>query len=314
MSSACFACIKLVARAFYQVGKEEIFDERNPLSRTQNRGMKLQVTIAAHLLAACAGLVHAQAETPAQSLAGPKVAPVVAPLTLIARDFNGKLVRPTISPEEAAVGLLTLNETEKTAVDTVLSERAAIFDRAIQENYELLLKLQGLAQMAPKEKIALLRQWNDALSELKRHGKLPELLAAGLTPFNAAAFRKLVSEYREAVIAEEMKVPEMSSEKPLARGQVVARAMLAELGGELKRSFDRRVAEGTAKLEEIASKVDATSEQKDKIQQLSIAYVTENKGKPTPQQRGELFRKVMEVLTPQQRQMLVKDYFKEKGK
>jgi len=270
--------------------------------RTQTQSSLL----AALALAACCTLTFAQTQPP-DPLAGPTVNAVQAPPTLVIRDFSGVLTRPQVAPEEAATRLLTLSEAEQTAVSTVLNERAAIYDRAIQNNYDLLLKLQGFKEMPGNEKLALLRDWNVALKELKAHGKLIDELAASLTPANAAQLRSMVKEYRNATLADAIKNP--GNEKSLRPGQIAARENLQEMGHELKRSFDRRLADGQANLNDILSKIDATPQQRDAIQRITMESFQQTKANPNAQQKQDLFRKVLETLTPQQRRTLVQEYF-----
>lgn len=242
----------------------------------------------------------------AQELAGPKVqAPSSSP-SLIQRDFSGTtLTRLDTLPEEAATRLLTLTPPEQTAVDQILTERAAIFDKAVGDNYELVLRLQGFREARLPERLALLRDWNTALRELKAHGKLIDELAAALSRENAAQFRRLVAEYREAMIAQTMKGSDTMGEKPVSRQQAQSREYLIELGQEIKRAFDRRIAEGKGNIEHLVKTVDATPQQREKIENLSLEYAQKTLGKPTSQQKASLIRSIFEVLTPEQRRKIV---------
>lgn len=244
----------------------------------------------------------------AQELAGPKVESASTAPTLIQRDFAGTITRLDTLPEEAATKLLTLTPQEQATIDMILAERAAIFDKAVGENYELVLRLQGFREAKLPERLAMLRDWNAALRELKAHGKLVDELAAGLSKENATQFRRLVSEYREAMIAQTMKGNEATGEKPLARQQAQSREYLIELGQEIKRAFERRIAEGKSNIEQLVKAIDATPEQREKIESLSLDYAQKALGKPTKQQEAAFIRSLFEVLTPEQRRKVVADY------
>ena len=265
-------------------------------------------------LAYCVAMSLAVMSAPciAQELAGPKVDAASAAPSLVARDFSGTITRLESSPEEAAIPLLTLSPQETTLVETAFNERAAIFDRAVSENYELVLKLQGFREAKPAERLAMLREWNTALRELKVRGKLVDEISAALSKENAAAFRKLVTDYREALIAQAMKGSEMMGERPLNRQQAQGREVLIELGQEVKRAFDRRIAEGKTKIEEVVKTIDATPEQREQLEKISLDFAQQSLGKPTAAQRSALIRRIFDVLTPEQRKKLAAAYLEKK--
>jgi DNA-binding MarR family transcriptional regulator len=248
----------------------------------------------------------------AQELAGPKVESAAAAPSLIQRDFAGTITRLDTLPEEAATKLLTLTPQEQAAIDLILAERAAIFDKAVGENYELVLRLQGFREAKLPERLAMLREWNAALRELKAHGKLIDELAAGLSKDNAAQFRRLVTDYREGIIAQTMKGNDATGEKPMARQQAQSREHLIELGQEIKRAFDRRIAEGKSNIEQLVKTIDATPEQREKLESISLDYAQKALGKPTKQQKAALIRSIFEVLTPEQRRTVVAEYLGKK--
>jgi hypothetical protein len=93
------------------------------------------------------------------------------------------------------------------------------------------------------------------------------------------------------------------------RRQIVVRETLQATGAELKRAFDRRIADGTAKLEDALTAIDTTPEQSDAIRNKVLIFYQETLGKPTPQQRTTFFRSLMKDLTPTQRKALVKSLY-----
>jgi hypothetical protein len=230
--------------------------------------------------------------------------------TILSRDFSGHVSRLDTPPEEAALKQLHLSELEKANTSMLISERAAIFDRAVKNNYDLLLKLQGFREMNLLEKIALLSKWDEALHELKVHGTLEEEVAGSLTPENAKVFHAMVGEYRAAVSKELAAAAEREEGKALNQKQVSNRVRLLELGVEIKRAFERQIAEGKAKIEDLVKTVDATADQKAAIEALSLEYIQKTLGKPTAAQRRELTRKIFEVLKPEQRRTLIAQMYK----
>lgn len=285
----------------------------------------------------------AQTQNP-NALSGPTVKETTKPLTIIERDFQGSITRLQIPPDEAAAAKLTLNETQQAALKKILTERAALIDSAVGNNYELLLKLQGFRQMTQSEQREHLGAWREALAPLRERGRLQDELATILEPAQNTELRRMVNEYWDALVKEEttksasqdsMKPDEAPVDEPTEptakeepaqrngrardgqrarggergeRGSIIMRESLAIMGHQLKASFDRRVSSSNANLEDLFKTIDATPAQRDKIQALSLEYAQKTLNKPTDSQRLELFEAISRELTPKQRRELIKLY------
>lgn len=202
---------------------------------------------------------------------------------------------------------------------------------------------------ATPDRMAALREISEKLAPLRERGRLRDELMEELSPENAKEFRRLVDGYWNALIDSEVaKLRRESKGKdkpgqekqakdkhaasddammqddpamreqgerdvaqadPRLRRQVIVRETLQAYGAELKRSFDRRIADGTAKLEDALAAINATPEQSDAIRNKVTTFYQETLGKPTPQQRSAFFRTLMKDLTPAQRRALAKHLY-----
>lgn len=71
---------------------------------------------------------------------------------------------------------------------------------------------------------------------------------------------------------------------------------------ETGRGLAAKVTERRERMDELLKAVDATDEQAEKIRRLARESASEANGyKQTPAQRAELTKKIMDVLTPEQR-------------
>lgn len=243
-------------------------------------------------------------------LAGPKIDEKTAGPTLVRYDMSNRLRRLTdASPEEAALELLRLSEEEKGEVAHVLAERAKAVDEVVGSNLPLLLEAT-LARDANDRKALRehLAKLYEKFAAVRERGALKDEIAYVLTDEHAAAFRTLVDDYWKAVVRDELKgrTGEMEGEKGRA---IVVREALMAFGTEIRRSYERQVAQKTAQLEELIAKVEATPEQGEKIRQITSAAFQASAGKPTLQQKRETFGKVMRVLTREQQRVVLAELY-----
>src|SRR5689334_3113710 len=106
----------------------------------RRRSMRRAFAILALALAA-----PALAQEP-DPLRGPALKDQPAKATLIERDFAGKLKRPDIPVEEAALPLLNLDAESRARVDAALAARAQVLDQIVVDNLELVVRLHNARQ------------------------------------------------------------------------------------------------------------------------------------------------------------------------
>lgn len=238
-------------------------------------------------------------------LSGPRVGDGSLTPSIVERSFDGSLKRLDVRPEEAAVRKLVLSPEEQSASDAVLKERAAMMDRIVRENIDLLVRQQSAKTAGDTKALnEINNEFREAMKPLAVGGRLTEKLSATLTPDNAAKFNSMVRDYYRALIVEGTKTRpagDPMDDPETGRRGLMAKQFQEVFGQEVRRSYDRIAAEGEGRLEHLIGRLELTPEQETKVRQLAAEFAQSAKLNPTPGQRAELFRKVLAELTPAQR-------------
>jgi hypothetical protein len=242
-------------------------------------------------------------------LSGPTVSTATdSALTLIERDFSGSLRRLETSAEEAALAKLTLTAEEKSLTDTILRERAAILDGVVGKNTGLLVRLQGLRTAPTPDGRAALREMTQKLEPLRARGRLRDEIATALEILNQKRFVAMVDEYHDAIL--ELTLEELRKEKPEAtRAEAVARMSLLGVGEEIRRSYERTLAEKTGRLDAVIELLELTEAQEAKVRSIALEFGQKSLGKPTRAQIRKLLADVSAELTPEQRAKFVREIY-----
>jgi len=254
--------------------------------------------------------ISAQIEEPAP-LSGPKIAAAAARATLVERDFEGRLRELEVSPEESAIALLNLDAQAQRRVDAVLAERAAVIDRIVSGNLELLVRLSSAMQAEPAERVQLVMEASEALKPLRHRGPLLQEIGGVLPEDKAAELNRLVVEYR-AALRDDILAESKSRGENLRPAQVAARMRLAGVGQEIRRSYDRLIAAGTERLERTISRLNLTPEQDGKVRNLVFDFFQQTMGKATESQKRELFVRLLTQLDAKQRRELMRMVIQER--
>jgi len=243
-------------------------------------------------------------------LRGPTVAQREKPATLIKRDMNGQLERPEARPEQAALELLGLTPEQRKNADAVLVARYAKVTTLLRENWDLFQKLQTARQAGAKaEEIRpLMREFRPVAAPLLSPG-LEEQVAGALPEEKRAEFRRIVDEYK-AVSAAEAPARARGGRESASRAPAAPRAaerieinlLLREMARALKGIVDER----REHMDAFLRAVDATPEQEAKIREMTRAAAEASRkggaiGEPSREERDATWRKIMDVLTPDQR-------------
>ncbi len=255
------------------------------------------------LMLATPALGQAQAGGP-NPLAGPKVSAAAA-ATLVERDFQGRLRRLDLPPEEAALELISLTAEQRAACSAILQERAVILDKVVAGNLDLLVELANASQAG--DKAALLRLAGEVYRELeplRRRGSLESEFLRALPEGPGVRLQTLVGQYRTA-LRDEVVADAKAKGETLRVRQASARVALFELGQEIRRSYERQIAAGTAELEALIARLELRPEQDMKIRNMVSNFFIETKGKADAAQKRGLFLRVLAVLDgPQKRALL----------
>lgn len=274
----------------------------------------------------------------ADAMRGPKVGEKQGPPTLVRRDASGKLERLEVRPEQAAVDLLKLAAEERKPADEVLAARMLEINKALQEHYDLFIKLQTARQggAKPEEIRPLMREFRPLVAVLVEPA-LVDRVAKALPESRRSEYRGLVDEYkREFAASEPMgsrgggagagtggggvrgrgvegreKDGDGGEMKPAegAAAPIQARIEMNLLLREFARSLKGIVDERKENMDHFLTAVDATPEQEAKIRAIARERAEANKkaggnggvGEPTQDEKIATFRKFLDVLTPEQR-------------
>lgn len=274
----------------------------------------------------------------AQALAGPKVgtpAPspveIAASRTLVRREFDGRLIRLDVRPEQAALDLLDLTPAQREATGKILAERFAACTRMATDNYELFLALQaarqggaggppgpsqagatGAGQSGERAQLmSLVRRFREAGQHLLTPS-LADTLSAALDAERARGLHQLCDEYIRALADEDTATRSPDAQGAPGgqprQGPLAARVRVETnlLIREVARSFGSLVASRRDRTEELLKAIEPESPEQEAKIRATIRTMGEKGGlTPTNEQRGELIRAVMAELSPEQRRRLL---------
>jgi hypothetical protein len=263
----------------------------------------------------------------------------------VRRDASGKLERLEVRPEQAAVDLLKLSPEERKPVDAVFAARLVEVNKALQEHYDLFIKLQTARQGGAKadEVRPLMREFRPAVGALIEPA-LVERAAGTIPETRRAEYRGYVDEYKRAFVASEPMgergggagagtgggggrgrgverrekgESEGDEMKPAVAakdaGPMPARVELNLLMREMARSLKGIVDERKEHMDHFLKAIEATPEQEAKIRTITREAAEANKksggnggiGEATQEEKIATFRKILDVLTPEQRKKAI---------
>jgi hypothetical protein len=239
-------------------------------------------------------------------LAGPKVAERPRDArSLVEHDPMGKLVRLERDAALEALDRLELDDATRAKVDQIVTARLAVLDTIVQDNILLLASLNNARMSGDRAegRKALAQLMGVARPYLAR-GTLVEELRPALSADQHAELKRMVDEYHAAAV--EARIGEPGDDgRPANRAQAEITERLNQLGVEVRRSYERRVASGGQELDDFLAKLDLTPEQEGRIRKrIEDAYIGAA-GKPSRAQIAKVFLESWQDLTTAQRQKLM---------
>ncbi len=263
--------------------------------------------------------------TPAQSPAAPLSGPTVKPAgkavkTLIERDFSGKIKRLEVSPPEAALALLDLDEATRAKANALLLERSRTLDGIVRDNLKLIVRLAGARDAASTEKgkaeyLELIQELSEKALPLRERGTLQAQLQAILPEAARNQLTKLSQDYWNALLEEKQAAAKQAaaSQDGAAGGgmrgketrEFMRGEFMAIVGQEIKRSYERVVGQQTKDFDELLKSLNLTDAQESKIRKLVGDSFVANYGKVSPAERAKVFTQVYRELDEQQRATLM---------
>lgn len=204
--------------------------------------------------------------------------------TLIERDFEGRIRRVETHPAIAALELIGLSDEEKAATSRIIAERDAVLDRAVQAHLKDLVQASNAGQSGDEAgALAYLRPIIDDTSELRERGRLLDELAGAVSKEHAQRLRQLHDEYWRAIVDERMTLGNpRKPDKKLSRFEAGAFETVAQLGQELRRSYERTVGLQARDFEALIAKLNLTPEQESKVRAITSEIVQRRLNEPSP--------------------------------
>ncbi len=262
------------------------------------------------LCLALAGCAAAQDDSP---LGGPSVSIEPAAPTLVERDLEGRLRPLDARAEVAALGLLGLTDAEREKVDALVLERAALVDRIVFDNLELLTQIQSAqAAMQGNERPRpddgqrdLFWKMIDTIAPLRAQEPLVDHYAAALPETARERYRALVSEWNDAQADEAAADPSRPQRaRPRAAG-FMRGSDIAGIRTELRAAYERGAADRAQQLDALLARLGLTPEQEGEVRAMIRAFGETHGGNPTQAQRARLFRDILTRLEPEQRRRAI---------
>jgi hypothetical protein len=235
--------------------------------------------------------------------------------SLIERDFEGRLKRPEANPAVVALELIDLDNQTRAKADAIIAERDALLDEVVQNHLKDLVQVAAAAQSGDKAgALRLLKPLIDDSAELRARGRLVDELAEVLPKDKAEELKSLVREYWREVVKERIALgnPDEPGKK-LNTFQASAGEMVAAIGQEIMRSYERVFGLEAKAYEDLLKKLSLTPEQESKVRALVSEHFGKTYGKPTKKESTALFLKVYALLDTDQRKVLIEDVRKREG-
>lgn len=224
-------------------------------------------------------------------------------LTLVDRDAQGRLVRLDASAEEAAIGLLRgrLDEAARARVDGLLVERSGAWDAFFRAHVREIVQLQSELAAGPEGRASAMGTIRALAADAptrEEMGVIRESLRAALGEGERAEFDRLLSEYRDALLAE---VRAEAERRGVGFGEALREEMLKAFGGEIRRAYERETTLGRERLEEALEAMALSAQQEARVRNAITTYGQRRLlGEATAADRRALVAALAEALEPQQ--------------
>ncbi len=228
--------------------------------------------------------------------------------TLVERDFEGKIKKIDVPPPEAAARLLDLDEAARKKIDDIITQRHAILDKIVADNLRLIVELAGARESGNREDAArLLAELTEQAQPLRDLGPLQRQIQGALTKEQVDQFVKLTQEYTNALV-EEAQAEAKKTGADFKMREFIRSQILAAVGGEVRRSYERVVGQRAADFEALLKSLNLSQEQESKIRRIAADSFQKTYGKESPAERARVIALVFRELDEGQRKSLLKQF------
>lgn len=239
---------------------------------------------------------------PLGPLSGPRVAHRERE-GIVQTEMSGRVRRPEVVIEQAALERLNLSADVRARVEKVLVQRAAGIDRFVTENFVLLSQAQTVgAAGTVKEKVTLFLVGLHKISAAIGGASLKDRIAAELPSEEAQKFRAMLREYWKAVHVEAVNAK--PHDPPPAWATYLGES-LGSLGQEIARSFQRQESSGTLIVDYLTAGLDLTEKQQEIIREMKLEMMERTGMKADAEEQKKLAIGVAAYLNEKQRDKLM---------
>ncbi len=240
------------------------------------------------------------------ALGGPKVASSADRPTIVERDLGGKVKVLELSPPEAALMRLKVDDASREKVDRILAERAKLLDVLVRDNLRLLVELDGARQAGEQDRVREgLRTLTEASEPLRRRGRLITELQAVLPKEQAEQLRTMIGEYMQARIEDERAAATVAGTTFDGR-KFLTEETLRVVGSEVRRSYERVVGQATADFDALLKELNLPPAKEAEFRNKVTDLFTKHFGKVPPAESSRLFFSLYSQATPEQREVILR--------
>ena len=127
-----------------------------------------------------------------------------------------------------------------------------------------------------------------------------------LSPDENLAMQEIIREHSDASVAQRI-ADSKASGKEMTVAEATSRELLEGVGSEFKRAFDRTVGHAAKMYDTSGDKLGLTAAQSSELLPITGPSFEKSLEKATPTERVRMFSKMYQLLTPQQREALLKE-------
>lgn len=242
-------------------------------------------------------------------LAGPKVAESETKPTIVHRNFDGTLQEIDPEPDITAINILQLSESQRAQFTQILKQRYTAFDDIVRRNYGLIQELASLqGKSNTEDALATLERTRAVFDSYIKRGSFLDEMRVHLDAKQIEQVNAILNEYRQARMAELKRA--LGEDAPLR--QIASRARLEAFGQMIRQSIERQIGLAREIFERLADELNLTEDQKRRIETiLQPLAVKQFQRIETLADRSEAFRKIRELLNPEQRRAFLEYLLKQ---
>jgi hypothetical protein len=237
---------------------------------------------------------------PPAALSGPALSQSPA-ATIVEWRYDGTLRDLDVSPEEAALAKLTLDESSRARTNAVVARRQAYFDRVLSRN--LMLAIEIDAANKAEEELRTARLTLDLLAHFEPLcDELPfrDQIAAVLGPEQSAQFLSMLREYDRSLSIDLAARTERQGGQPNTL-EIYGGRIAVHFTKELERSFARMETTGAIGFEYVLAQLQLSPEQAERVRKAASPFLGASPEGMSEKEYGLAFLAMAAHLTEQQR-------------